>query len=149
MGGTNVGTADNCIMMGLQIARLSEQTTEKLTRVLPAFGTAVGNPVDVGVGMLMPPQIYGDVIKILAGDESVDMLLAVTAPESPLSVKRIADAAKEIPKPLAVALFDIRGFVEQQMQLLLNQHIPAYTEAKRAAMALFKMADYAERRARV
>ncbi len=149
MGGTNVGTADNCIMMGLQIARLSEQTTEKLTKVLPAFGTAVGNPVDVGVGMLMTPQIYGDVIKILAEDESVDMLLAVTAPESPLSVKSIADAAKEIHKPLAVAIFDIRGFAEEQTQLLLSQHIPTYSEAKRAAMALFKMADYAERMAQV
>jgi acyl-CoA synthetase (NDP forming) len=148
MGGTNVGTADNCIMMGLQIARLSEQTNEKLGKVLPAFGTSVGNPVDVGVGMLLTPQIYGDVIKILAEDNNVDMLIAITCPESPASVKSIADAVREIRKPLVTALFDIRGFVEEQMHFLLSQHIPAYTDAKRAALALFRMADYAERRVR-
>ncbi len=70
----------------------------------------------------------------------------------PFALKKdstVEDAAKEIHKPLAVALFDIRGFAEEQTQLLLSQHIPTYSEAKRAAMALFKMADYAERRARV
>jgi acyl-CoA synthetase (NDP forming) len=144
MGGTNVGTADNCNLMGLEITRFSEQTSRELAQILPAFGTASINPVDVGVGMLMAPQIYGQTIKLLAEDENVDMLIAVTAPESPLSVQSIAEAAEQIKKPMVVALFEIRGFFERQSQVLLDKHIPVYHEAKRAALALCKMADYAE-----
>lgn len=144
MGGTNVGTADNCIGMGLEIARISETTADQLNRILPSLGTAAANPVDVGVGMLMAPQIYGEVIKLLAEDENVDMLIAVTAPESPLSVKSIAEAAGQIRKPLAAALFEIQGFAEQQSRYLLERQIPVYYEAKRAALALYKMASYAE-----
>jgi acyl-CoA synthetase (NDP forming) len=144
MGGTNVGTADNCTLMGLEIARFSEPTSQKLAQILPAFGTASINPVDVGVGMLMAPKIYGETIKLLAEDENVDMLIAVTAPESPLSVQSIAEAAEQIKKPLVVALFEIRGLVEKQSQFLLEKHIPVYHEAKRAALTLCKMAGYAE-----
>ncbi len=149
MGGTNVGTADNCTLMGLEIARFSETTSQKLAQILPAFGTASINPVDVGVGMLMAPQIYGETIKLLAEDENVDMLIAVTAPESPLSVQSIAEAAQKINKPLVVALFEIRGFVEKQSQYLLEKHIPVYHEAKRAALTLCKMADYADYLAKI
>ena len=144
MGGTNVGTADNCTMMGLEIAEFSEQTSKKLAQILPPLGTAAINPVDVGVGMLMNPQVYGDTIRLLAADGNVDMLLCITAPDCPLSIQSIADAAKEIDKPLVTCLFEIRGLVEDQLGILLEKHIPAYLEPKRAAFALYKMHCYAE-----
>jgi acyl-CoA synthetase (NDP forming) len=144
MGGTNVGTADNCTMMGLEIAEFSEQTSKRLNEILPPVGTAANNPVDVGVGMLMAPQLYGETIKLLAEDDSVDMLICITAPDCPLSVKSIADAAKEINKPLVACLFEIGGLVEDQLKFLLENHIPAYSEPKRAALALFKMFCYAD-----
>ena len=144
MGGTNVGTADNCTMMGLEIAKFSEQTSRKLVEMLPPLGTAAINPVDVGVSMLMNPQVYGETIRLLAEDENVDMLLCVTAPDCPLSTQSIADAAVEIDKPLVACLFEIRGLVEEQIGTLLERHIPAYLEPKRAAYALSKMARYAE-----
>jgi acetyltransferase len=144
MGGTNVGTADNCIMMGLEIAEFSEQTSKKLTQILPPLGTAANNPVDVGVGMLMNPQLYGETIKLLAEDDNVDMLICITAPDCPDSVKSIADAAKEINKPLVACLFDIGGLVEDQLKFLYENHIPSYTEPKRAIFSLFKMVCYAD-----
>jgi len=144
MGGTNVGTADNCTMMGLEIAKYNEQTSEMLAQILPPVGTAATNPVDVGVGMLMNPQLYGETIKLLAEDDNVDMLICITAPDCPLSVKSIADAAKEINKPLVACLFDIGGLVEEQIKYLLDKHIPTYLEPKRAAFTLSKMVSYAE-----
>ena len=144
MGGTNVGTADNCTMIGLEIAKFSEQTLKKLTQILPPLGTAAVNPVDVGVGMLLNPDLYGETIKLLAEDENVDMLICITAPDCPLSVKSIADAAKEITKPLVTCLFEIGGLVEDQVKFLLENHIPTYLEPKRAAFTLFKMLCYAE-----
>ena len=144
MGGTNVGTADNCTMMGLEIAEFSQQTSEKLNQILPPVGTAAGNPVDVGVGMLMNPGLYGETIKLLAEDDNVDMLICITSPDAPLSVKSIADGAAEIEKPLIACLFDIRGFVEEQLELLWDNRIPAFLEPKRAISTLVKMVRYAD-----
>lgn len=144
MGGTNVGTADNCIMIGLEIAEFNEQTSRRLTQILPPVGTAANNPVDVGVGMLMNPQLYGETVKLLAKDDNVDMLICITAPDCPLSVNSIAEAAKEINKPLVACLFEIGGLVEDQLKFLLANHIPAYSEPKRAAFSLYKMVCYAD-----
>ena len=144
MGGTNVGTADNCIKTGLEIAELSDHTQERLTEILPPFGASAGNPADVGVAMLMNPQLYGETIKLLASDENVDMLISITAPDCPASVTSIIDAAKSIKKPLYVSLFDIRGLVEPQAKLLLDNHIPVCTDSRRAALALYRMVQYGE-----
>ncbi len=148
MGGTNVGPADNCLGLGLEIARFSETTQRNLVEILPSLGTAAGNPVDVGVGMLMAPRIYGEVIKLLAADENVDMLLAITAPESPVSIQSVAEAAQGLTKPLAVAVFEIRGLAETQSNLLLGKNIPTYHEARRAALALAHLAAYSQFRSK-
>ena len=144
MGGTNVGTSDNCILLGLEIARFTESTRQKLSQLIPSVGTAAANPIDVGVGSLMTPRLYGETLKVISEDENVDMLIAITSPENPVSIQSIAEAAADIKKPLAVALFEIPGLVEEQFSMLLEKHIPSYSEPKRAALALSKMADYAE-----
>jgi len=46
MGGTNVGTKDNCIELGLEMARLSYATSERLEKSLPPVGTSVDNPAE-------------------------------------------------------------------------------------------------------
>jgi acetate---CoA ligase (ADP-forming) subunit alpha len=148
MGGTNVGTADNCILLGLEIARFTENTKLRLAQLIPSVGTAVANPIDIGVGSLLNPELYGETIKVLAEDENVDMIIAISSPENPVSIDSIAEAAGNIKKPLAVALFDIPGLVENQFKMLLERRIPAYSEPKRAAFALSKMAEYAEYRKR-
>jgi acyl-CoA synthetase (NDP forming) len=44
MAGTNVGTADNCLMMGLEMAKYTEKTNQRLSKILPAIGTTAANP---------------------------------------------------------------------------------------------------------
>lgn len=144
MGGTNVGTTDNCISVGLEIAKISSATQQRLAEILPQVGAYAGNPADVGVAMLMNPRLYYETVKLMAADENVDMLVAITAPDCPASVACIADAAKVINKPLYVCLFDIRGLVEPQINLLLDNHIPVCNDSRRAALALYRMAQYRE-----
>jgi acetyl-CoA synthetase (ADP-forming) len=144
MGGTNVGTSDNCIGTGLEIAKISSSTQERLTEILPQVGAHAGNPADVGVAMLMNPKLYYETIKLMASDENVDMLIAVTGPDCPASVAHIMNAAKEIDKPLYVCLFEIHGLIESQVKLLLDNHIPITTDPGRAALALYRMAQYSE-----
>ena len=146
MAGTNVGTADNCLMMGLEMAKYSEKTMQKLSRILPAIGTTAANPTDIGAGVLVNPKLYRETAKILLEDENVDMLITVTGPDNPASIQGLAEVAQRAAKPMVVSLFDIMGIVEDQVKFLQEKHIPVYLNPKRAAFALAKMAEYAEYR---
>lgn len=144
MGGTCVGSADNCILAGLEMARFSRETMGKLVKIMPPVGTSISNPLDIGVASLLTPELYGEATKILAEDEGVDMIMAITAPDNPRSIKSLAQVAPSVKKPLVATLFEIAGLVESEMKGLLAQNIPAYYEPKRAAFVLARMAEYAE-----
>jgi acyl-CoA synthetase (NDP forming) len=142
MGGTNVGTTDNCIELGLEMARLSDTTLEKLTKLLPPVGTSVGNPADIGVATLIAPNLYGETLKLLSEDENVDMLLAISDPGRPCT-QSIVDAAKAIKKPLAVTLFALPEFATEEYAFLARNNIATFGDAKRAVAALAKTSQYA------
>ncbi len=148
MGGAGVGTSDNCVAMGLEMARYSAETKERLSKLLPPVGTSISNPLDIGVASLMNPEHYGETAKILAEDENVDMIIGITAPDNPRSIKSLAEAVPQIKKPVVATLFEIAGLVEPEMKSLLEHHVPAYTDPKRAAFALARLAEYAEYRSR-
>ena len=149
MAGTNVGTADNCLMMGLEMAKYTEKTNQRLSKILPAIGTTAANPTDIGAGVLVNPALYGETAKILLEDENTDMLITVTGPDNPSTVRDLADAALHTDKPLVISLFDIAGLVDPQVKFLLEKHVPVYLDPKRASNALAKMAEYAEYRNKI
>jgi acyl-CoA synthetase (NDP forming) len=142
MGGTNVGTTDNCIELGLEMAKLSDATLERLTKILPPVGTSVGNPTDIGVAILVAPNLYGETLKVLSEDENVDMLLAISDPGRPCT-QSIVEAAKTIKKPLAVTLFALPEFAAEEYAFLAQNKIAAFGDAKRAVAALAKISKYA------
>ena len=146
MAGTNVGTADNCLMMGLEIAKYTEKTNQRLLGILPAIGTTIANPTDIGAGVLVNPKLYRETAKALLEDENVDMLITVTGPDNPSTIVDLAKVAQNAAKPVAISLFDIAGLVEPQIKFLQDKHIPVYLDPKRAAFVLAKMAQYAEYR---
>jgi len=142
MGGTNVGTTDNCIELGLEMARLSDATLERLAQLLPPVGTSVGNPTDIGVATLVAPNLYGETLKLLNEDENVDMLLAISDPGWPC-IQSIVEAAKIIKKPLAVTLFALPEFAAEEYAFLAQNNIATFGDAKRAVAALAKISKYA------
>jgi acyl-CoA synthetase (NDP forming) len=144
MAGTNVGTADNCLMMGLELAKYTEITNQKLSKILPSIGTSIANPTDIGAGVLVNPKLYGETAKVLLEDKNVDMLITVTGPDNPASITSLAEVAENSNKPMVISLFDIAGLVEPQVKFLQDRHVPVYLDAKRAAFALSKLAEYAE-----
>jgi acyl-CoA synthetase (NDP forming) len=142
MGGTNVGTTDNCIELGLEMAKLSGATLERLAQLLPPVGTSVGNPTDIGVATLVAPNLYGETLKILNEDENVDMLLAISDPGWPC-IQSIVEAAETIKKPLAVTLFALPEFASEAYAFLAQNKIATSGDAKRAVAALAKVSKYA------
>ena len=142
MGGTNVGTTDNCIDLGLGMARLSDATLERLAQLLPPVGTSVGNPTDIGVATLVAPNLYGETLKTLNEDENVDMLLAISDPGWPC-LQSIVEAAETIRKPLAVTLFTLPEFAAEEYAFLAQNNIATFGDARRAVAALAKVSRYA------
>ena len=97
----------------------------------------------------MNPDLYGQTARALADDENVDMLMVIAGPESPPMIQSVARAAKEITKPMAVAIFDLPDLVWPQAKFLLENNIPVFRDPKRAGYALAKMVEYAEYRAKI
>ncbi len=144
-GGTGVGTSDNCIELGLELAKLSDTTIEKLTKLLPPVGTTAGNPADIGVAILLAPELYRETIKLMDEDENVDMVLVITDPARTCT-QHIVEAAESIKKPMAVVPYALPELASAEYDFLSQHKIPLYADAKRAAFALSKLADYASYR---
>jgi acetyltransferase len=141
MGGTGVATADNCLDLGLELPSLSDETVSRLKAVIPALGASVGNPADLGVASLMDPSVYGKAIEIVAEDEGIDMLLVVTLP--PRACVESVAAARTFGKPMAVSVSALPEYAADEYRLLTDNGIPPYSDPRRAAYALSRLAEYA------
>ena len=142
-GGTGVGTADNCIRFGLEPASLSDDTISKMKEIITGVGISVFNPVDLGVVSLMKPNLYGETIKILADDENVDMILAVTQPNRPC-IESLVDSTKALHKPVVVSIFSLPELSPREYQFLSENGVPAYSDPKKCAFVLSKLTEYAQ-----
>jgi acetyl-CoA synthetase (ADP-forming)/acetyltransferase len=77
-GGISVAAADACSRAGLEIPPFDQEIREKLAKVLPPAGTAMGNPVDLGAPIVAPPVFEGTMETVAAVD-SVDTIIATQA----------------------------------------------------------------------
>ena len=146
-GGPAVGTVDSCIDLGLELAPLSNDTKERLAKVIPASGTSVENPVDLSIAAIVVPRIYAEVIEILARDESVDMLLVIGTGGEEFS-DTVRDAVREVAKPVVVSLINPMASLLRDYEALMGSGIPVYPDPVRAVESLAKLARYSSFRKR-
>jgi acetyltransferase len=140
-GGPAVGTVDRCLDLGLEVARISAETKQKLAKIIPASGTSVENPIDLSIAAIVAPAMYADVIRILDRDENVDMLLVIGTGGAEFSA-RIREAAAQVSKPLVTVLINSVGALLKDYEELMGSGIPVYPDPVRAATALAKLAGY-------
>ncbi|MEV6873133.1 GNAT family N-acetyltransferase [Amycolatopsis sp. NPDC051128] len=76
-GGAGVLAADACEREGLVMAELSDDTRDRLAKLLPAEA-AVRNPVDTTAAV--PPEVFADALRAVLADEGVDAVIAATVP---------------------------------------------------------------------
>ena len=138
-----MGTTDACVEMGLEVPNLSEETKEKLRKVVPPAGTSVENPVDVTLAALVATDVYREVIRILAGDDHIDMLLLIGSGGEKFR-RIICEAARTMSKPIVVSVIMPLEAVLEDSKVLMGNGIPLYPDPRRAVKALAKMARYAE-----
>ncbi len=141
-GGMGIMAADRVELQGLRMARFTNETIEKLRKVLPPTAN-VFNPVDV-IGDA-PPERYVNALKIVLVDPHVDSAVLILTPQAmtqPLVTARmICDVAQKIDKPV-LAVFSGGESVEKAKEFLMSYSVPAYEFPERAVDTLAGMARH-------
>src|SRR5262249_15616811 len=91
-GGPGILAADACEASGLQLAQLSDDTTNVLRAFLPA-AASVGNPVDM-IASATAEQ-YRRSLEILLADASIDAVVVIYIPVLPTDAAAVAAAIGE------------------------------------------------------
>jgi acyl-CoA synthetase (NDP forming) len=125
------------------MAKLEEGTRQILREMIPPVGTRADNPVDPGPVVELDPGIHGRIIKVLADDPNVDMVLVISN-KRPGACESIVEAVKNTPKPVAATLLTLPELSGKEYDLMSQSGVATFGEAKRAIFALAKMCDYAE-----
>jgi acyl-CoA synthetase (NDP forming) len=142
-GGPAVGTTDACLSMGLEVPRLSEETKEKVRKIIPPAGTSCENPIDLSLASIVDKSIFSEVIRTVGCEDNIDMLLIIGIGGKEFH-EIIAETTRDMNKPLAVSFIMPLETVVEDSKMYIESGIPLYSDPRRAAKALAKMAHYSE-----
>ncbi|WP_297470928.1 CoA-binding protein [Thermococcus sp.] len=133
-GGPGVLATDKLEKLGLEIAKLSDETTQKLRSFLPEQ-CSVKNPVDLIADA--DYERYKRTIETVCRDENVDSLLIICVPPIFIPSEEIARAIIEADcdKPIVVN-FMAGELVKDGVRLLEKAGIKNFPTPERAARAL-------------
>jgi acyl-CoA synthetase (NDP forming) len=142
-GGPGILAADACEANGLELPALSEKTKAALRLFLPE-AASVGNPVDMLASA--PAEHFKRALELLMADENVDAVMTIFIPplvtEGEAVARAIVSAAKGASKPVLATFMQIDG-----APTVLTP-VPCYPFPESAAIALSRVAGFAEWRAR-
>ncbi|MHA1377337.1 MAG: CoA-binding protein [Candidatus Helarchaeota archaeon] len=140
-GGTSVEMTDACAKEGLHLPLLSENTIEKLAKIIPDVNTSVKNPVDLG-GMGFFPDIFRRTVKLVHDDDNINALITYQMPErfywfnERIKVSGLTkfDYGKEIIK----AYKKIKKFISKPLICVIPRIIETNLEVENARISLIK-----------
>lgn len=154
-GGACVAASDACVSQGLEVPPLAEETRARLKAVLPAAGSILRNPVDVGaVAAFVGIKYLSKPIELTLEDPEIDVLIVHT----PISLliwsldKEGFDAVIDIlialrksqHKPLVVVASPLSSGAEwaAMERKLAQAQIPVYLTFDQAAKAIANLTRY-------
>ena len=141
-GGPGVMATDALIDLGGELAKLSDESMEKLNQFLPFFWSK-GNPIDV-LGDADADR-YARAVSICLDDDGIDGVLAIyvpmdTAPPDEVA-RAVVDCAKRAWKPIVTAWMGARTG-RAAMETLAQNNIPSYETPEGAIRAYVNMHRY-------
>jgi len=145
-GGPGILAADASEQQGLTLAEFSSETANKL-RPLIKRDIRIGNPLDL-TGSVTPDEFEGS-LRVLAGDDNVDAVLAVFVPAAVIDSTLVEDAIRRVSplyqrrkKPLLACFMGQRGFKARLGKA--GSFVPCYPFPENAVLALAKAIEYCE-----
>jgi len=143
-GGPGVTAADALEMNGMDLAVLSEETRQKLSRLLPP-AASLHNPVDMLASAT--PEQFAACLQVLLDDLGVDGVMVVTPPPPMHTAGAVAKTMIPVihnsQKPVTIALMGER-LIQEAVEHFRAARVPEYRFPERAASALAVLAQRAE-----
>jgi acyl-CoA synthetase (NDP forming) len=143
-GGLAVSAADACQKVGLKLANLKQETQMVLSTLIPAIGTSVKNPVDLGFSASLDTNLLGKAAEVIGRDPGVDAIMIIGAGITPEQNKAIPEflpkAHNVVNKPFIMV--SLPGLYVEQVGQLFRYGIPVYDSVERAANAYAKVLGY-------
>ncbi|MEU6541386.1 acetate--CoA ligase family protein [Streptomyces sp. NPDC047000] len=137
-GGSGILAADAVGDCGLELSRLSEESIEALTEIVPPFG-AVQNPVDITATVLSDPTLFDRSLDVLLADDGVDIIVAcfcvMAGPDVEKAVTALSKAARKGGKPVLVARTGADFLAPDATAMLRDAQLPDYPTPARALKA--------------
>jgi acetyl coenzyme A synthetase (ADP forming)-like protein len=147
-GGPGILATDALEYAGLEIPRLSRETTAALSDYLPGAASAA-NPVDVLGDALADRYEYA--VRHVLDDPNVDGLIVIVTPQAMTEIEETARAvgrmAQQADKPV-LACFMGEARIDAGIDVLWQYGVPNYPFPERAAAALAAMSEYRRERDR-
>ena len=143
-GGAGVLAADACAEAGLAVARMSQQTRNRLRELLPA-GSALDGPVDTTDAV--SAAAFREALHVAAAQDNVDAVIALVVRRGPADLIPVL-AEGRWPVPVAAVVLG----QPEAIRLLPGDgtapSVPAYAYPEAAARALARAARYGSWRSR-
>jgi acyl-CoA synthetase (NDP forming) len=148
-GGPGIIAIDECILNGLKLAKLSDETRKKLREgLIPE--AYVENPVDVGA--TATPEHFALTLDLMNNDTNVDSILItmVTPPfvDCEGLAKSISEASRTFTKPIIVCVLTNEKWAGT-VEMIRKAGIPVFSYPETASRALANMVRYSEIRNRL
>jgi len=141
-GGPGVLATDKIIEKGGKLAKLSNETYEKLNEFLPTHWSK-SNPIDI-IGD-SDDEIYNKAIETCLYDENIDGLLILCVPQVMADPKKLADRiidiSKKSGKPILTSFIGEEN-VSYARKILNTNGIPAYPTPEEAVEAYMYLYNY-------
>jgi len=125
-------TADLLVQSGLEMARLSPETQEKLARTGQLFNAS--NPIDLGPALSM--QTFLEIFDILLSSDEVDGLLPVPSLWHPMVIEAIVELVKKCRHYGKPAAIYTPNAVFKTIQYRQQYQVPLFESPEEAVRAL-------------
>ncbi|MCK4546761.1 MAG: acetate--CoA ligase family protein [Candidatus Eisenbacteria sp.] len=147
-GGPAILATDACEEYGLEMARLTDETSKQLSKILPAEASVL-NPVDMIASA--NHQTYRVCLELVLQDPEVDIVMVIFVPPTMINPTDVATAVTEVTrrhkKPVVGVFMALEEFYEQ-LQEKLPDHPPLFFFPEPAARTCFDLCKYSQLRRR-
>lgn len=143
-GGPGVIATDALIFHGGKLCKLSEETMQKLDKILPPYWSK-SNPVDI-LGDATPDRLQA-VTEIVMNDPGIDAVLVILTPQAMAnpteSARRLIRLFESHNKPV-LAVWLGGKTMHESMNMFKQAGIPAYATPDQAVRAFMTLVDYSK-----
>ncbi len=141
-GGPGVMATDTLISSGGKLVKLSDDTLDKLNKLLPSFWSH-GNPVDV-LGDATPDRFAG-ATEIVLQDDAVDAVLVILTPQAMTDPTKTAKAVAKLSEnttKLIMAAWLGGASMRDGVEVFTDAGIAVYATPEQAIRAFMTLTNY-------